>query len=62
MLILLQEDGGEDEGRMLRMGKRLLRSLSLVFGCLAFASLVSGTIQILHLCVPSSIGIWNLEY
>ncbi|XP_057778743.1 protein CHLOROPLAST J-LIKE DOMAIN 1, chloroplastic isoform X2 [Salvia miltiorrhiza] len=30
---------GEDEGRMLRMGKRLLRSLSLVFGCLAFASL-----------------------
>ncbi|XP_042000076.1 uncharacterized protein LOC121749568 [Salvia splendens] len=33
------EEGGEDEGRMLRMGKRLLRSLSLVFGCLAFASL-----------------------
>ncbi|KAL6580078.1 hypothetical protein OROMI_008102 [Orobanche minor] len=31
---------GEDEGRMLRMGKRLLRSLALVFGCVAFASLV----------------------
>lgn len=30
---------GEDEGRGLRMGKRLLRSLSLVFGCLAFSSL-----------------------
>ncbi|KAL3520982.1 hypothetical protein ACH5RR_019131 [Cinchona calisaya] len=30
---------GEDEGRMLRMGKRLLRSLSLVFGCIAVASL-----------------------
>ncbi|XP_073304899.1 protein CHLOROPLAST J-LIKE DOMAIN 1, chloroplastic-like isoform X2 [Primulina huaijiensis] len=30
---------GEDEGRMLRMGKRLLRSLALVFGTLAFASL-----------------------
>ncbi|KAG8380711.1 hypothetical protein BUALT_Bualt06G0044300 [Buddleja alternifolia] len=29
---------GEDEGRMLRMGKRLLRSLALVFGCVAFAS------------------------
>ncbi|KAH6826524.1 Chloroplast J-like domain 1 [Perilla frutescens var. hirtella] len=33
------EEGGEDEGRMMRMGKRLLRSLSLVFGCVAFASL-----------------------
>ncbi|KAK8935812.1 hypothetical protein KSP39_PZI012850 [Platanthera zijinensis] len=30
---------GEDEGRGLRMGKRLLRSLSLVFGCLALSSL-----------------------
>ncbi|XP_073127035.1 protein CHLOROPLAST J-LIKE DOMAIN 1, chloroplastic [Henckelia pumila] len=30
---------GEDEGRMLRMGKRLLRSLALVFGTVAFASL-----------------------
>ncbi|KAL0401399.1 UNVERIFIED_CONTAM: hypothetical protein Slati_4169800 [Sesamum latifolium] len=32
-------EDGEDEGRMLRMGKRLLRSLALVFGCVAFASL-----------------------
>ncbi|KAI3748461.1 hypothetical protein L6452_11536 [Arctium lappa] len=30
---------GEDEGRMMRMGKRLLRSLALVFGCIAVASL-----------------------
>lgn len=30
---------GEDEGRGLRMGKRLLRSLSLVFGCMAVSSL-----------------------
>ncbi|GJY00060.1 chloroplast J-like domain protein 1 [Tanacetum coccineum] len=30
---------GEDEGRMMRMGKRLLRSLALAFGCIAFASL-----------------------
>ncbi|XP_072956638.1 protein CHLOROPLAST J-LIKE DOMAIN 1, chloroplastic [Typha angustifolia] len=30
---------GEDEGRGLRMGKRLLRSLSLVFGCIAVSSL-----------------------
>ncbi|GAB4855357.1 Protein CHLOROPLAST J-LIKE DOMAIN 1, chloroplastic [Ancistrocladus abbreviatus] len=30
---------GEDEGRALRMGKRLLRSLALVFGSIAFASL-----------------------
>ncbi|KAF3684646.1 hypothetical protein BC332_12726 [Capsicum chinense] len=30
---------GEDEGRMMRMGKRLLRSLALVFGCIAIASL-----------------------
>ncbi|KAL8050387.1 hypothetical protein ABFX02_06G078900 [Erythranthe guttata] len=33
------EEGGEDEGRMLKMGKRLLRSLALGFGCVAFASL-----------------------
>lgn len=30
---------GEDESRALRMGKRLLRSLFLVFGCIAAASL-----------------------
>lgn len=30
---------GEDEGRLMRMGKRLLRSLSLVFGCIAVSSL-----------------------
>ncbi|XP_057962553.1 protein CHLOROPLAST J-LIKE DOMAIN 1, chloroplastic isoform X2 [Malania oleifera] len=34
----LTEDG-EDEGRTLRMGKRLLRSLALVFGCIAMSSL-----------------------
>ncbi|XP_010909633.1 protein CHLOROPLAST J-LIKE DOMAIN 1, chloroplastic [Elaeis guineensis] len=32
-------EDGEDEGRALRMGKRLLRSLSLVFGCIAVSSL-----------------------
>lgn len=36
---LLQEYG-EDEGRPLRMGKRVLRSLALVFGCMAISSLV----------------------
>ncbi|XP_062178298.1 protein CHLOROPLAST J-LIKE DOMAIN 1, chloroplastic [Alnus glutinosa] len=30
---------GEDSGRALRMGKRLLRSLALVFGCIAVSSL-----------------------
>lgn len=30
---------GEDEGKGLRMGKRMLRSLGLVFGCIAVASL-----------------------
>lgn len=30
---------GEDEGRGLRMGKRMLRSLSLVFGCISVSSL-----------------------
>ncbi|EPS65851.1 hypothetical protein M569_08924, partial [Genlisea aurea] len=30
---------GEDEGRMLRMGKRMIRALALVFGAIAFASL-----------------------
>ncbi|KAK9291819.1 hypothetical protein L1049_019769 [Liquidambar formosana] len=33
------EEGGEDEGRTLRMGKRLLRSLALVFSCIAVSSL-----------------------
>lgn len=32
-------EDGEDEGRALRMGKRMLRSLSLVFGCIAVSSL-----------------------
>lgn len=41
----LQEDG-EDEGRTLRMGKRLLRSLALVFSCIAVSSLVCDPIQI----------------
>ncbi|XAR64898.1 hypothetical protein NMG60_11008787 [Bertholletia excelsa] len=32
-------EDGEDEGRALRMGKRLLRSLAFVFGCIAVSSL-----------------------
>lgn len=38
---VVTEDGEvyEDEGRMVRMGKRLFRSLGLVFGCIAVASL-----------------------
>ncbi|CAM8923454.1 unnamed protein product [Rhodiola kirilowii] len=32
-------EDGEDEGRGVRMGKRLLRSLALVFGCIAVTSL-----------------------
>ncbi|KAK9137934.1 hypothetical protein Sjap_008528 [Stephania japonica] len=32
-------EDGEDDGRTLQMGKRLLRSISLVFGCIAVASL-----------------------
>lgn len=34
------QEFGEDDGRTMRMGKRILRSLCLVFGCIAFASLV----------------------
>ncbi|KAM7526705.1 hypothetical protein LguiA_016607 [Lonicera macranthoides] len=33
------EEEVQDEGRMLRMGKRILRSLALVFGCIAVSSL-----------------------
>ncbi|KAB5529480.1 hypothetical protein DKX38_019561 [Salix brachista] len=33
---------GEDVGRTLRLGKRILRSLAIVFGSMAFASLVFG--------------------
>ncbi|GMG99581.1 hypothetical protein Nepgr_001421 [Nepenthes gracilis] len=32
-------EDGEDDGRALRMGKRLLRSLALVFSCIALCSL-----------------------
>ncbi|GAV85855.1 DUF3353 domain-containing protein [Cephalotus follicularis] len=32
-------EDGEDDGRALRMGKRILRSLALVFGCITFSSL-----------------------
>lgn len=39
--LIHQEEGIEDEGRAIRMGKRLLRSLALVFGCVAAVSLVS---------------------
>ncbi|RVW44213.1 hypothetical protein CK203_089432 [Vitis vinifera] len=37
-------EDGEDEGRTLRMGKRLLRSLALVFSCIAVSSLVGGSV------------------
>ncbi|URD83546.1 hypothetical protein MUK42_05361 [Musa troglodytarum] len=33
------DEYGEDEGKGLRMGKRILRSLALVFGCIAVSSL-----------------------
>ncbi|TXG66035.1 hypothetical protein EZV62_007310 [Acer yangbiense] len=32
-------ENGEDDGRALRMGKRILRSLALVFSCITIASL-----------------------
>ncbi|KAK4785406.1 hypothetical protein SAY86_002095 [Trapa natans] len=32
-------EDGEDPGRAMRLGKGLLRSLALVFGCIAFISL-----------------------
>ncbi|XP_076946673.1 protein CHLOROPLAST J-LIKE DOMAIN 1, chloroplastic-like [Bidens hawaiensis] len=38
-----------EEGRMMRMGKRLLRSLSLAFGCIAFASLAyTGVVNLIE--------------
>ncbi|CAN6700107.1 unnamed protein product [Malus baccata var. baccata] len=37
-------EDGEDAGRGLRMGKRLLRSLALVFGCIAIASVGYATV------------------
>ncbi|XP_077228846.1 chloroplast J-like domain 1 isoform X2 [Tasmannia lanceolata] len=41
---------GEDEGRGLRMGKRLLRSLALVFGCIAVSSLAfTGVLNLIEL-------------
>ncbi|KAK2970400.1 hypothetical protein RJ640_016254 [Escallonia rubra] len=43
-------EDGEDEGRMLRMGKRLLRSLALVFGCVAISSLgYTGVLNLIEL-------------
>lgn len=41
---------GEDEGRMMRMGKRLLRSLALVFGCISLSSLgYTGVLNMIEL-------------
>lgn len=41
---------GEDSGRGLRMGKRLLRSLCLVFGCIGLASLAfTGVLNLIEL-------------
>ncbi|KAJ4972858.1 hypothetical protein NE237_006032 [Protea cynaroides] len=43
-------EDGEDEGRALRMGKRLLRSLGLVFGCIAVSSLgFTGVLNVIEL-------------
>lgn len=51
----LQEEG-EEEGRLMRMGKRLLRSLSLVFGCIAVSSLVcNGVWLLLKHCICFSV-------
>ncbi|KAF3778492.1 hypothetical protein EJ110_NYTH32913 [Nymphaea thermarum] len=50
-------EDGEDEGRGLRMGKRLLRSLALVFGCVAITSLaytgVLNLIEFIGQLIPS---------
>ncbi|XP_042491683.1 uncharacterized protein LOC122071394 isoform X2 [Macadamia integrifolia] len=52
-------EDGEDEGRALRMGKRLLRSLALVFGCIAVSSLgftgVLNLIELLGQYIPASL-------
>lgn len=45
---------GEDEGRMFRMGKRLFRSLVLVFGCLFFVAVsYSGMLDIVEFVFKS---------
>ncbi|KAI3825354.1 hypothetical protein L1987_06837 [Smallanthus sonchifolius] len=38
--VSVPQEEGEDEGRVMRMGKQLLRSLALGFGCIVFASLM----------------------
>ncbi|XP_043718378.1 uncharacterized protein LOC122666271 [Telopea speciosissima] len=52
-------EDGEDEGRALRMGKRLLRSLALVFGCIAVSALgftgVLNLIELLGQYIPASL-------
>ncbi|KAH0463260.1 hypothetical protein IEQ34_007842 [Dendrobium chrysotoxum] len=55
---------GEDEGRGLRMGKRMLRSLSLVFGCIAVSSLgytgILNLIEFLGHYIP--VFLYNNQY
>ncbi|KAM2062236.1 hypothetical protein ACFX1Q_047237 [Malus domestica] len=52
-------EDGEDAGRGLRMGKRLLRSLALVFGCIAIASVgyttVLNLIEYLGSYIPAAL-------
>ncbi|XP_064946972.1 protein CHLOROPLAST J-LIKE DOMAIN 1, chloroplastic-like isoform X3 [Musa acuminata AAA Group] len=47
---------GEDEGKGVRMGKRILRSLALVFGCIAVSSLgytgLLNLIEVLGRAIP----------
>lgn len=52
---MTQEDG-EEVGKGLQMGKRLLRALGLVFGCIAVASLVYHLVLIFGASRIMSIG------
>ncbi|XP_064946971.1 protein CHLOROPLAST J-LIKE DOMAIN 1, chloroplastic-like isoform X2 [Musa acuminata AAA Group] len=50
------DEYGEDEGKGVRMGKRILRSLALVFGCIAVSSLgytgLLNLIEVLGRAIP----------
>lgn len=57
----LQEEG-EDTGEGLRMGKRLLRSLALVFGCVAVSSVVMLIHHIFGVTTSSVVYLLHLWY
>ncbi|KAE9451230.1 hypothetical protein C3L33_16865, partial [Rhododendron williamsianum] len=54
-------EDGEEEGRVLRMGKRILRSLALVVSCIAVSSFVSTSIG-MFMTTPEAVPVTVIKW